>query len=89
MQLKRSLVLRKVGDEYIIVAPDQGMVDMSKVYTLNATAAFLWQALADKDFDQETVTNLLVERYEVRLDIARQDTAALLYYFRTQEMVTE
>ena len=34
-------MLRHLGDEYVIIDPEQDMIDMSKVYTLNETAAFM------------------------------------------------
>ncbi len=40
MKLREDLMLRHLGDEYVIIDPEQDMVDMSKVYTLNETAAF-------------------------------------------------
>lgn len=40
MKLREDLMLRHLGDEYVIIDPERDMVDMSKVYTLNETAAF-------------------------------------------------
>jgi hypothetical protein len=45
MKLRTDLILRHLGNEYIVVDPGQDMVDMSKVFTLNEVAAFLWREL--------------------------------------------
>lgn len=87
MKLRNDLVLRHLGDEHVIVDPGQEMVDMSKVYTLNQTAAFLWEALQEKDFTQETVVGLLLEHYEVTRDLAEKDAKQLLKEFAEQNLL--
>lgn len=84
MKLRNDLILRHVGDDHIIVDPGQDMVDMSKVFNLNETAAWLWEELSDQEFDQVTIKNLLLERYEVTDSQAEQDATYLLQYFVDQ-----
>ncbi|MCC2600016.1 PqqD family protein [Sphingobacterium sp. FBM7-1] len=79
--LRQDLVLRKVGDDYIMVDPGQGMVDLSKVHTLNETAAWLWENLAGKDVTVERVADLLCEHYEVMPEKATSDAIALIQEF--------
>ena len=79
--LRQDLVLRKVGDDYIMVDPGQGMVDLSKVHTLNETAAWLWENLTGKDVTAELVADLLCERYEVTQEQAASDARALMQEF--------
>lgn len=81
MKLRKDLVLRKVGDDYIMVDPSQGMVDLSRVYTFNETAAWLWEQLPGKEVNVEQVAALLLERYEVSSEKATQDAAALIQEF--------
>ncbi|RZF58877.1 PqqD family protein [Sphingobacterium corticibacterium] len=79
--LRQDLVLRKVGDDYIMVDPGQGMVDLSKVHTLNETAAWLWENLTGKDVTVERVAGLLCERFEVTQERATSDALALIREF--------
>lgn len=79
--LRQDLVLRKVGDDYIMVDPGEGMVDLSKVHTLNETAAWLWENLTGKDVTVEQVADLLCERYEVTSEKATSDAIALIQEF--------
>ncbi|MBD1420654.1 PqqD family protein [Sphingobacterium chuzhouense] len=81
MKLRQDLVLRKVGDDYIMVDPSQGMVDLSKVHTLNETAAWLWEQLSGKEFDGDDVADLLCDRYDVTHHQANLDAIALLEEF--------
>ena len=48
MKLNKDLVLREVGGEYMIVNPFSDTVDMTQVYSLNETAAWLWQQMEGK-----------------------------------------
>jgi hypothetical protein len=45
MKAKNGFVLRKVADNYIIVAAGRTSLDFSKVINLNETGAFLWNLL--------------------------------------------
>jgi len=87
MILRKDLMLRQVGDDYIIVEPGQDQIDMSRVYTLNETAAWLWEQLQGKDFVLADVTVLLLDRYEVDEQTATQDAAKLIELFQIQGLV--
>ncbi|MGJ1305741.1 PqqD family protein [Sphingobacterium siyangense] len=78
MKLRNDITLRKVGKEYIIVDPGQDMVDMSKVFTLNETAAFLWNELQGIDFELEDMINLLLDNYETEREVAEKDSIKLI-----------
>lgn len=64
-----------------MVDPGQGMVDLSKVHTLNETAAWLWENLTGKDVTAELVADLLCEQYEVTQEQATSDAIALIQEF--------
>jgi hypothetical protein len=87
MKLRNDLTLRQLGDEYIIVDPSQDMVDMSKVFTLNESAAYIWNELQGINFTLEDVVNLLLDTYEVSADRAKADAQNLLHNFETQGLV--
>lgn len=74
-------MLRKVGDDYIMVDPSQGMVDLSKVHTLNETAAWVWEQLSDKAFTANDIQDMLCERYDVSPEQAGQDADVLIQNF--------
>ncbi len=78
-------MLRHLGDEYVIIDPEQDMVDMSKVYTLNETAAFLWKELQGKEFNVETVTEVLLNYYNVEYAVAEKDAQGLFMILRNRD----
>ena len=46
--------------------------------SMNESAAMLWKEIDGKDFDAETLTNLLMENYDINRDVAEHDVTALL-----------
>ena len=82
MKLKEDLHLRKLGGDFIIIDPGQEMIDMSKVFTLNETAAFLWEELVHIEFTESTVTQILIENYEIDENTAKADAIKLIQEFK-------
>lgn len=81
--------MRTIGSDHLIVDPSQDMVDLSTVYTLNSSAAWLWEELKGKEFNTDTIVELLVENYEVSKEQAQSDTAILLEDFQKQGLLEE
>jgi len=87
MRLKDDLILRHIGNDYIIVEPGQDQIDLSKVYTLNETAAWLWEELKGRDFSLTDVVDALLDQYEVDRETAEADAKTLLELFREQKLL--
>ena len=79
MKTKKGYTMRSVGSECLLVPESLGYaVDFSRMISLNASAAFLWKAVEDKDFDADTLASLLIEEYGIDHDTAQHDVEALL-----------
>nr|WP_288808614.1 PqqD family protein [uncultured Sphingobacterium sp.] len=87
MKLRSDLVLRTIGSDHLIVDPSQDMIDLSTVYTLNSTAAWLWEELKGKEFDHTTIVELLCDNYEVDAAQAQSDAEVLLADFERQGLL--
>ena len=87
MKLRSDLVLRTIGLDHLIVDPSQDMVDLSTVYTLNSSAAWLWEQLKGKDFNIDDIVELLCENYDVNADQAKSDAEILLQDFQKQGLL--
>ncbi|WP_293899169.1 PqqD family protein [Sphingobacterium sp. UBA5670] len=87
MKLRSDLVLRTIGSDHLIVDPSQDMVDLSTVYTLNSSAAWLWEQLKGKDFNIDDIVELLCENYDVNADQAKSDAEILLQDFQKQGLL--
>ena len=77
MKIKEGFVLRPLGKEFIVLGEGVSQVDFNKMVTLNETAAYLWKEVEGKEFTEETIKNLLLEKYDVSEEIAAKDSEAI------------
>lgn len=82
MRLLQGLALRPLGEEFIVTGDSLARIDFSKVVSLNATAAWLWRELQDREFCTEDLVVLLTGRYEVDEATARADAEKLIAGWR-------
>ena len=86
MRTRKGFVLRTLGKEYILVAEGLEAVDANRLISMNESAAFLWKAVDDKEFDSDTLINLLMEEYGIDREVAEKDVAALLETWKKAEI---
>ncbi len=89
MKILEGLVLRPLGSDFIVTGDGLSRVNFSKVVSMNATAAYLWNALSGKDFVPEDLVPLLTERYDVAEETARADARALVASWIDAGIVSE
>ena len=59
-----SIVFRKIGDEFILVPIRHNVGDLDSIYTLNETAARIWELIDGKRSLHE-IKNMMIEEYDV------------------------
>jgi CTP synthase (UTP-ammonia lyase) len=67
-----AMVSRKIGDEFILVPIRQDVGDLESIYTLNETAARIWELIDGKSKVSE-IKESLVEEFEVKPEEAEKD----------------
>lgn len=87
MKTKKSYVLRPLGTEYILVAEGLEAIDANRIISMNESAAYLWKAVEGKDFEAETLVDLLLEEYEIAREVAEKDSAVLLQTWKDAGIV--
>jgi hypothetical protein len=87
--MKENLVLRRIGDEYIIIVPDQHTVDMTEVYTLNEMSVSIWEHFKNEVFTVEQVVDFILEHYEVERDRAVSDIQAFLERLKSEQLIVD
>ena len=78
MKTRRGFRLRELGGDYILIGESAELVDFHNLITFNEAAAYLWQNVEGKEFDVETLTQLLLAEYDVTEDLARKDAQATI-----------
>ena len=67
-----SIVFRKIADEFILVPIRQNVGDLESIYTLNETAARIWE-LIDGKIKGGKIKEKIVEEFEVTPEEAEKD----------------
>jgi hypothetical protein len=67
-----ALVFRKIGDECILVPIRQGVGDLESIYTLNETAARIWELL-DGTAKGIEIRDKMIEEFDVIQEEAEKD----------------
>ena len=78
MRTKKDLVLRPLGDQFILVAEGNAVADFTQMVSMNASAAYLWEEVEGKDFDLAMLADLLVVGYGITKEQAEHDAAVVL-----------
>lgn len=87
MKTKKGFVLRSLGREFILVAEGLEAADANRLISMNESAAFLWKAVEDKEFDAETLIDLLIEEYGITREVAEKDVASLLETWKQADII--
>ena len=83
MKLKQGLKLRIIGSCHMVVKTSDGNVDMTDVYTMNDSAAMLWQRAQGLDVTSGMLVTWLMEEYDVDPQTALADAEALMEQWRS------
>ena len=89
MKLLEGLVLRTLCGEHIVTGEGLARVDLSRVVSLNATAAYLWEQVQGREFSAEDLVALLTARYDVGGEQARADVDKLLAAWQEAGLIEE
>ena len=77
MKIKEGFVLRKICGQSVISAEGSSNVNFSKLISLNESAAYLFTNLLGKEFDPQTMSQLLTREYDVDEETALSDSVKL------------
>lgn len=77
MKIKKGFVLRRVLDEAIVVASGEASKTFHGMIKLNDSAADIWQWISEGK-EADAIAKLLSVKYEISLEKAAADTAAMI-----------
>jgi hypothetical protein len=81
-----SIVFRRIADEVILVPVRRRAADMESVFTLNDTAAAIWE-LVDGERSLCDIRDAIVQEYDVTEEEAEADLLAFLQELRQIDAV--
>ena len=77
MRIKNGFRLRNVMGHATIIGEGVDQVNFNKLITLNSTAEYLWTSVEGKEFDVQTLADLLTEKYGIEVELAQKDAEAI------------
>ena len=77
MKIKKGFIIRKVGDENIVVPVGEASKNFHGMVKLNESGAFLWKFFTENHTEEEAVDALLAE-YDVQRELAAADVKAFV-----------
>jgi hypothetical protein len=83
-----AIVFRKIGDECILVPVRQGVGDLESIYTLNETAARIWELL-DGTAKGVEIRDKIIGEFDVTREEAEKDLAHHLKELASIKAITE
>ncbi len=83
-----AIVTRRIAAEVVLVPVRSSTAAMGAIFTLNDTAAFVWNRL-DQPATIADLTAALVDEYEVDLAQAHDDVLELLTQFTEAQVIRE
>ena len=81
-KLKSRFVSREVDKELILVPLTGNIAKMNEMFTLNETAKLIWENM-DKVANEEALTILITDEFEVSHEIASADVSAFIKHLET------
>lgn len=87
MRIKDQISLRKIADEYIMIAGSGDSLDYTQAVSLNDSAAYLIEQVQGRDFTARDWVELLTERYDVDQTQAAEDVEQLIHMLLKAEII--
>ena len=86
MKLKKQLVKRNIAGDVILVPVGDSSLTLKGLITLNETAEFIWDRLADAA-DAAELAAAMCEEYDIAAATAKNDVDEILAQFRELEII--
>ena len=78
IKAKKGFLLRRLGDEYMVVAIGEASKNFNGMIRMNETGAFYWKELEQGVAEDDLVAKTMERFTDVTKETARQDVQAFL-----------
>ena len=77
MKVKKGFELRQIGSENVVIASGVENINFNSIISMNSSCAWLWQQIETKEFDENTLAELLISKYNIDAATALQDAGEI------------
>ena len=78
LKLKEGCVVRKIGDDCVIIPSSGENINMMRMIKLNSSATFLLEQMQKGEFNRDELVQLLIDEYAIERATAEKDTDAFI-----------
>ena len=87
LKLKEGCVVRKIGDDCVIIPSSGENINMMRMIKLNSSASFLLEQMQKGEFNRDELVQLLIDEYAIERATAEKDTDAFITKLREQSLL--
>ena len=87
MKLKENLVVRKIGNEYMMVSESGAGLNYTRVISLNTSAAYLIENVGHNTFTDAEWVELLINKYNIARELAEADVRKLIEKLQKENLL--
>ncbi len=87
LKLKEGCVVRKVGNDSVIIPSSGENLNMMRMIKLNSTATFLLEQIQKEERSREDLVQLLMDKYGIDQAIAEKDTDLFITKLREESLL--
>ncbi len=87
LKLKEGCVVRKIGNDSVIIPSSGENLNMMRMIKLNSSATFLLEQIQKGVFNRDELVQLLMDKYAIERAVAEKDTDAFIARLREQSLL--
>ena len=88
MRIKNGFVLRRVADQYVVIATGEASKDFHGMIKLNQTGADIWNGITEGK-TKEQIAEELSAIYGIEVETANKDVDALVQKMKESGFIVE
>lgn len=89
MKLKKGFKVREVAGNYMLLPYGEECINFNCIFSMSESAAWLWNALQDKDFTESEALSLILGEYDVDEATALADIRSVIKSWKENGVLDE
>lgn len=89
MKLKKGYKVREVAGNYMLLPYGEESINFNCIFSMSESAAWLWNALQDKEFDESEALSLILGEYDVDEVTALTDIRSVIKSWKENGILDE
>lgn len=89
MKLKKGYKVREVAGNHMLLPYGEDGIDFNCIFSMSESAAWLWNALQDKEFNESEALSLILGEYDVDEATALTDVRSLIKSWKENRVLDE